>query len=281
MLGIGQAIHGGTTWPRRALSTIVIAFLAAFATFLVMTATRPEPRVRAVGLNGSLLPGTPLDHLVVRLNLINAPLQDAIRSVSRETGVPIRMNTETLAGARVPVDSPVTVQMAGTTLGRALSEILSSVKTDTKLDFWVDDDSIEISTHDDEETHVVTKVYDVAEILKSFAEQGRDFWRSPSGFVTESAPAIQPGSPGLTLDEAQAALEKLVSDNVATQTWKFNGGSAGELRCAFGRLIVTQTPRNQDAVEALLFVLAKPQSLKAPPEGIMLPDRSLRWPATQ
>jgi hypothetical protein len=84
--------------------------------------------VRVVGLNGSLLPGSPLDHVVGRLNLVNSPLQEALRTLSHETGVPIRINTEALASARVPADSPVTVRLAGTTLGRALSEILRSVE---------------------------------------------------------------------------------------------------------------------------------------------------------
>lgn len=276
---ICRAIRDMRMVLRSASGSMLVACASSLITFLVLAATRPETKMRLVSPEGAFFPGAPLDRAIGKLDLENTPLQDAITTLSRRAGVPIRIHTTALEAAGLKLNSRVNVQLTDATLGGALDGVLCAVKTDAKLDYWVAIDGIEVSTHDEEEAYVVTRVYDVRDILKSFAEQGRDFWRSPTGFVVESTPGIPPRAAPLTFEEAQAALEKLVSDNVAAQSWKMNGGTTGELECAFGRLVVIQTPRNQDTVEALLLLLAKPESLKPPPQGIMLPDHSLAWSA--
>lgn len=241
-------------YPNR--RTVFAALAASVCTFLVMYVTRPEPRTRFVAGNAYVIPSAPLDRVVDRLDCKEVPLQDAIDILSRKTSIAMRLHTQSLESAGVRPDTPVNLHVANLTAGQVLDEIIGSVKSEARLGYWKGDGAIEISTYAEESGTIVTRLYDVRDILQHEVAQSQNMLNSPTS---------------THYDDAENSLIKYLEDNVATDTWKDNGGTLGVLWCAFGRLIVAQTPRNQDAVEAALYNVSNQSVVKPPPEGNVLP----------
>jgi hypothetical protein len=205
------------------------------------------------------MPSSPLDRVIEQVDCNDAPLEDAIDLLSRKTGVATRIHVQALGRAGVGLITPVSVHLTNVTLRRALDEIIASARIPTPLSFWKGDGLIEIGTSAEEDDELVTRLYDVRDILQVSAE-------SPQ------VSARLPWSPATPLDDAQWSLALFVEKNVAVETWRDNGGRLGAMRCAFGMLVVTQTPRNQDAVEAALCSISNRQVVTPPAERVVPPD---------
>jgi hypothetical protein len=214
------------------------------------------------------MPSAPLDRIVDRLDFKDEALQDAIDILSRKTGIAMRLHTHSLESAGVRREVRVNLHLANLTAGQVLDEIIDSVKTKTRLGYWRGDGAVEISTYAEESGTIVTRLYDVRDILQYDVERSQASLQINTG---QSHNVLY--SPTSTLcDEAENSLIKYLEDSVVTDTWKDNGGTLGVLECAFGRLVVVQTPRNQDAIEAALYRISNQPVFKVPHEGVVLPD---------
>jgi hypothetical protein len=103
----------------------------------------------------------------------------------------------------------------------------------------VDDGIVHVATSEDLARFTVTRVYDVRDIIADALAGGRS-WNGPV--------------PPTELDAAEA-LVTLIQEEIEPETWRYAGGTSGGIRYFAGRLVVTQTEENQDAVMGLLGAL--------------------------
>lgn len=237
---------------------VLVAIVASASTFLSMYLARPEPRTRFVAANSYLMPSAPLDRLVDQLNFKDTPFREAIDTLSRKTGMTTRLHTWSLASAGINADDPVSLHVANMIAGQVLDQMIACLGSGPRPAYWKSDGILEVGTAAEKDRAIITRLYDVRDILKSEVERPR---------------ALFPSATETSLDDAQNALIKYPEDYVVTESWKDNGGTSGVLYCAFGRLVVTQTPRNQDAVELALYYISDRLAAKLPLDGVALPTQ--------
>jgi general secretion pathway protein D len=204
------------------------------------------------------------------------------------TGANIFVNWRALEQAGIDKNAPVTARLRDVKFSKALDIILEEVGGGTvKIGYTVDEGVITISTSDDLAKNVVTRVYDVRDLIISVPDftNAPDFNLSSSsntqaqqfgaGGAASGAPSnsgsLFGGGGGGGNDNSQqggtradlvAQVIKLITDTVATDSWRENGGSVGSIKELSGQLIVTQTPENQSALQALLDQLREYRAIQ-------------------
>jgi type II secretory pathway component GspD/PulD (secretin) len=110
-----------------------------------------------------------------------------------------------------------------------------------KLGYVVDDGVITISTAEDLASHVVTRVYEIRDLITEHPD-------APAAGRAEAAP--QPTTqPQAKLVEQ---VQQLIQETVEPQAWRDAGGTIASMRELSGQLIVTATPEMQRSIATLL-----------------------------
>src|SRR5207249_4215477 len=148
--------------------------------------------------------------------------------------------------------------------------------------YTVDEGVITISTEEDLSKNVVTRVFDIRDLIINIP----DFTNAPDFNITSnnSGGGGRGGGGGggqnlfggggggggqggneanqPTRQDLVDSIIKLIEDTVSTETWKDNGGTVGSLRELSGQLIVTQTPENQRNLIKLLEQLRETRAIQ-------------------
>ena len=179
------------------------------------------------------------------INFDRVGLTDVVDFLRDVTNANIFINWKALEAAGVERNAPVTVRLKDVAFGKALDTVLKSAGGDAvKLAYAVDDGVITVSTADDLAQDVITRVYDV-----------RDLVRAKAGAAGEAAAPA---------DEARfETVTRLVTGSVAPGSWRDRGGTTGSVRAMAGQLIVTQTAENHEAIANLLAQTRKLMGLDA------------------
>jgi hypothetical protein len=138
-------------------------------------------------------------------------------------------------------DEPVSINIHGVSLRSALRLMLRRVN----LTYMIQNEVLIITTPDEAETHLVTCVYDVRDLIGRAGDFG-------------------------SLDQ----LVSVIHNTVATNTWAENGGGEAAIRTMpRGLLIISQTEGVQDEIRNLLRALraADPPSSDAARTGPVAP----------
>jgi len=235
----------------RYVTAIAVASILALAVSLA--GSRPEPTEQYIAQNGKVIPGSPLNRIVPSLDLDHIPLADSIRLLSQRTSVPIRVKLSAFQACDIELRAPLKLHLKNEALSAALDTMFLTAARNGKLIYWTDGNGVVISTKSDPEgAAVVTRIFNVADILKGIVGRPRFF---QSGGPTFELPSASDGPP--TLSEAKYALVHLFQDSVDSDSWKEYGGNVGSARIWGDWMLVTQTVRNQSAMEALLEQLAE------------------------
>ena len=167
-----------------------------------------------------------LDRLLPELTFDEVAFADVIDFLRDITNANIFVNWRAVEGAGIDRNAPVSVRLRQVAFGKALEVVLDGVGGDeVDLSYEVDRGVITISATS--KTH--TRAYDVRDILLA------------------KVPA-----PGADQAKRLATLTKLVTGSVAPATWRGEGGGSAAVRAAEGKLFITQTPENHDAIANLL-----------------------------
>ena len=156
--------------------------------------------------------------------------EDVVEFLRDVSGLNIFVNWKVLEAAGIDRNTPVTANVHNVKFSKALDLILDSVGGGkTKVRYSIDQNVVTISTKEDLDKHVVIQVYDIRDLLASESD-------------------------GPTRQQMMDAVQKLILQNVDSETWKENNGHVGSLRIfdPGGQLIVTQTPENHRQIVALL-----------------------------
>jgi predicted regulator of amino acid metabolism with ACT domain len=160
------------------------------------------------------------------LRFDNVGLSDVFDFLRDVTGASIFVNWKKIEAAGVDRNAPVSARLRDIEFQKALRVILDSVSEKAKLDFILDDGVITISTQDDLQSKVVTRVYDVRAL---------DNWRK------NAVPATRP-------TDAKDPLVGMITGTIDPTSW----GKTGDVREVSGQLIVVATEENHKLVANLL-----------------------------
>jgi hypothetical protein len=95
------------------------------------------------------------------LAFIETPLKEVVSYLKDRHLIPIEMNTKALSDAGVNPDSPVTKDLKNITLRSALRLVLN----DFDLTYVVRDEVLMVTSHEDSEGQLITKVYPVGDLV--------------------------------------------------------------------------------------------------------------------
>ena len=95
------------------------------------------------------------------MEFIETPLKDAIQILKDTHGIPIELDVKKLEEAGVNIDTPVTKNLSGITLRSALRLLLN----DLELTYVVRDEVLLITTPEEAESQLITKVYPVGDLV--------------------------------------------------------------------------------------------------------------------
>jgi hypothetical protein len=189
---------------------------------------------------------TPGDETASDTSILNVPLSaiqrcgptlhDAIDQLRKSSGRDIFVNWRALEEAGFTRKTAVDRDVNGKRLGQAIEQLLIAIDpSQSKLGYTLDEGIITISTVKNLAQNVVTRVYDVRDLVTDRPQLPA---RNISGFG--NLPWFR--SIGR---ESTTNLTSGVMDHVDPTSWKDRSGTVGSMRELSGQLIVTQTPENQ------------------------------------
>jgi len=169
------------------------------------------------------------------IHVVEMPLKDVAEELSRQFDVPIRLVLKKLEEASVSPDSPITQRLENLTLESHLRHIL----TELELTFTIRDGIIVITTPEDAESRLITRVYPVLDLFALRIPQ------HGSAFQGEYYPD----------------LIDVITATIAPDSWDAVGGpGAVEYLDNAGALIISQTRDVHREVEGLLTSLRRTKS---------------------
>jgi len=167
-------------------------------------------------------------------------LSDVLDFIRTKSGLNIVVDWSALERADIHRDAPVTAQLHDIKLSKALELVFKSVEgedDDHKLVYWIANGNLNISTRAEDHKRAVIRSYDISSLMAGFADRASRL----------------------------ADIEKFITDNAATTSWKDNGGDIGTISEGPGNtILISQTPENHWKVNAVLACLRESQGTTQP-----------------
>lgn len=181
------------------------------------------------------------------------PFTDVIDFFRDTTKTNIFVNWKAIDDAGIDRKAPVTARLYNARFAKALQIILDSVSTPkSNLKFVIDEGVITVSTAADFARNVLTRVYDVRDLVTVIPDFGPPL-AQPNPPVPSTRPATsQPTAQGRSREQLVKELVLLITETVDPESWREAGGNVGNLRELSGQLVVTQTPENHRSIVMLL-----------------------------
>ena len=215
-----------------------------------------------------------LDRRLPEVRFDNIGFADVVDFLRDITGANIFVNWRALEAAGIDRAAPVTARLRDVKFSKALDTILRDVGGGTvELAYTIDEGIITISTSEDLSADTDTQVYDIRDLLVTVP----DFDNAPSFQIQSSQGGRGGGGGGGNLFSGNLSDEQnqqggrnelvdqivtLIQDIVDPESWRDNGGAVGSVRELSGQLIVTQTPKNLRALQALLEQLRETRAIQ-------------------
>lgn len=208
----------------------------------------------------------------------NAPFVDAIQFLADSTGANIFVNWPAIEAAGVDKNAPITVsRLRNVKFAKVLQIVLDSAGGGvTRLGYTIDDGVITISTQEDLAKNVSTQTFDIRDLLinvQDFNQEGFDFQQQSQGGGQGGggSQSLFGGGGGSNNEDEEDQVDRatlvtqiqdLITDTIASDTWKVNNGFIGAIQELGGQLIVTQTPENLAAIRQLLEKLRETRAIQ-------------------
>ena len=188
-----------------------------------------------------------LNRIVPDTEMNEVPLRDAINYVQQDTGANIFVNWNALTAAGVSNLTPITLSLQDVTVGKLLSLIMTQASPSVPTVQFIDNNVLMITTREDADTQMVTRVYDVSDLVMSVpdftgapsfnlssASQNQSVTASSSGGGGGGASSgnLFSGGGGANQTTAETPAQRgqdlvtLVESTVYPSVWTPNGGQA-------------------------------------------------------
>jgi len=192
-------------------------------------------------------------------------LEDVIQYIGSAAGVNIHVKWAALNNAGVDKKTPVNIQLLDVTVEKALRVILEDVAGVNPLGFYVDEGVITISTQEDLDQNMETRVYDIRDMilrvpdfvgprldLNVAAQAG-----AQAGGLTSVFEEEEEDEEELSREEIIERLIEKIEEILPARSW--DEGSISEYR---GQLIVKQTRENHIKIYNLLDQLREARAIQ-------------------
>lgn len=187
---------------------------------------------------------------VPEVKLDGLPLDEFEKWLARQTKVNVLFRWRVLEKEGIHKDTPVTLKLKQPLLVEVLNAVLEQVGEDrVPLGWRAADNIITVSTRADLDRSMVTKTYDVQDLL---LEVPTFEAMRPSG-LERLTTQQQKASPrkDLGADDVVKQLIDVITSSVFPNSWKDNGGS-GTIKHYRGKLIIRNTPEVHAALRGEL-----------------------------
>lgn len=173
------------------------------------------------------------------LEFKDSPLEEVVRFLQDEYGIPIQLDTPALDEIGLGPDEPVTVSFHDISLRSALRLMFKTLQ----ITYVINNEVLIITTPEEAETQLVTCVYDIQGLTETANEKS-----------------------------VKALIDTIVSC-VVTETWAANGGGEAEIRLLKpGLLVISQTQAVHDEIGGLLAAIREMQGRRpVPAEAAVFP----------
>lgn len=212
-----------------------------------------------------------LDRKLPEVRIENLPFSKAIDELRARSGGNIFVNWKALEMAGVDRNAPINLRLYNIKVSKALDIVLDSVATPkVRLGYTIDEGVISVSTDEDLSKNVLTRVYDIRDLLVDVPDYDPAAATRPATTVMPTtgpatAPATRP-----TKTEVEAVREALstqvihlIQETVGPDSWRETGGKVGAIKHLSGQLVVTQTPENHQSLRRLLDQLREQKNIQA------------------
>lgn len=211
------------------------------------------------------------------LRFDGVPLVDVVEFLRDTTNANIFVNWSAIEAAGIDKNTPITTRLKNVKFSKVLGIVLDSAGGGViRLGYTIDDGVITISTQEDLAKNVSTRTYDIRDLLVNITNfQAPTFTPSSGGQGGGGGNVFQTTSNNQNNNEGERdtiveQIQQLITDTIATDTWKVNGGLIGAIQELGGQLIVTQTPENQTAISNLLEKLRETRAIQVNVEARFL-----------
>jgi hypothetical protein len=236
-------------------------------------APQPAPIPQPVSIRQSLetdqpfdiIPTTPphpprqkLEKIISKIEVKNGRLDKVLAFLAQSTNVNMAVNWRALEAAGIPETASITLNLQQLPARVVLKQTLAEAGGGTiKLAYRIKDNILTISTADDLERDVITRVYDVRDIVAPAIAQN-NLPQDNSTKPTTAKSNICFGTAATAYD-AYDNLVKLIQETIEPTIWRDAGGSYGGIRAFAGNLVVTLPVERHNDLQELLARLRHPQ----------------------
>jgi hypothetical protein len=258
---------------RRAIGFFVLLLAIGAVGVVVGRSIAPPPRPPT---RDQVETDVGLERVVADVNFNHTPLKEAVAALRQQTATNLVVKWRAVEAAGIDANAPVTLRLNKLPLRRVLELLCEDAGGGTvKLNARPREGTIVVSTADDNAAFAEMRLYDVRDLLAANVAFRMHLGPQPSvcfggvaltggggggaGATTQSLFAGSGGA-GNAPDPEQQAIEdlsRIITDFVAPDMWRDNGGTVGSIREYNGRLMISATPDMHEEIAALLEMLRK------------------------
>jgi beta-lactamase regulating signal transducer with metallopeptidase domain len=223
-----------------------------------------------------------LDRRIPELHFDAVPFDRVIDDLQDRMNVDIFVEWPALERADIARNAPVTARLRDIKFSKALELVFKAVEgeeDDRHLAYKINEGVITVTTRREANKNVVTRRYDVNDLL--FVAPDYSNWPGELPSIgrhedrdqadehrPRDAEKAEPDQLRVRAEgEREARLDeikKFIVNSVDSTSWRDNGGDVGSISTAPSRpiLLITQTPENHRAIQSLLDAMRESQSVQ-------------------
>jgi general secretion pathway protein D len=211
-----------------------------------------------------------LDSVLPEMRFDQTAFQDVVEYLRDTTQANIFVNWNVLEAAGIDKMTQIDTRLRNIKFRKVLEIILRSADlAGVGLGYTIDDGVITISTSEDLARNTKTFTYDIRDLLVSIPtfDNAPEFNLDTGGGQGGGGSPFGGGGGGNNPDDGEAdelieQIITLITETIATDSWKDNGGLVGSIQELGGQLIITQTPENHGLITDLLRKLRETRAIQ-------------------
>jgi hypothetical protein len=184
---------------------------------------------------------------VVEADIKDMSLEDFAEWIGRDTGANVIVRWKLLEKEGVTSDSKINVKVKDISIRQLLAHVFLNITQDkpkVELSAHAEGNILTISTRQDLNTKMITRVYDVQDLIQSrpdffgqLDEEKRDEEEFPHASGKRTQSRLKHTQRGQTLSPHILDLIDGITTNIDSESWKVNGGR-GRIKFFNGKLVI-------------------------------------------
>jgi hypothetical protein len=239
----------------RTLAIVLIAAMAANISLGYLRKATAPPEPPAIQVRELVVTSDPkLDRTLTAVDFDDVNLEQALANLVHQADLNLVVLWKPVSDIGVEKDMPVTLHLKNVSVSTALDSVLSLADVKNRI-AWTEHGGVitVVPAESLDQSHLTLRIYDVKHLISvRFPVSNSPSMDLQNASQGQTQNQSQQQSPQ-TMEENQLdEIKKFITDNVATTTWKDNGGDVGSISSFGDLLLITQTEQAQQKIAALL-----------------------------